>query len=221
MTRAVALVPVRGSSSAKTRLAPLFTEDERLALVWSMLRRLLAEIAEAAVVERAVIVTRDPAAVEAQIGQRERVMILPQREEGGLNGALEQGRDGAREQGYDVMLVLPGDLPLVTAADIRAMTEAPGPLVVATDRAEDGTNALRIDLGAWHGEPLRFCMGPGSAARHISGAKASGNRVTTLFRPGIAHDLDTPRDWADLSSIRQRGLLQDIHDSLNAAGYLA
>lgn len=221
MTRTLAVIPVRGSSSAKTRLAPLFTEDERLALVWSMLRRLVEEIAASRSVDRALVVTRDPEAVEGHVPHGGDVSVLLQPGNTGLNASLDLGRDWARGHGYDVVLVLPGDLPLVTSTDIRAMIEAPGPLVVATDRAEDGTNALRIDLGDWAGEPFRFCMGPGSAGHHIAQARATGNRMTTLFRPGIAHDLDTPRDWADLTSHRQRALLQDIHDSLSAAGYLA
>lgn len=218
MTRVVALIPVRGSSSAKTRLSSLFREEERLALVWSMLQRLTGEIAASGVVDRTVVITRDPEAVGARLAPDHARTILPQADEGDLNAALQQGRDWAREQGYDVVLVLPGDLPLVTSDDIRAMIEAPGPLVVATDRAEDGTNALRIDLDGWSGEAFRFCMGPGSAGHHIARARETGNHVTTLFRPGIAHDLDTPRDWADLPSHRQRALLQDIHDSLTAAG---
>ncbi len=218
MTRVVALIPVRGSSSAKTRLSSLFREEERLALAWSMLRRLTDEIDASGMVDHTVVITRDPGAVEARIGRDDAMTILPQAGDGDLNAALQQGRQWAQEQGYDVVLVLPGDLPLVTAGDIRAMIEAPGPLVVATDRAEDGTNALRIDLSQWSGEAFRFCMGPGSAGHHIARARETGNRVTTLFRPGIAHDLDTPRDWADLPSHRQDALLQDIHDSLSAAG---
>lgn len=221
MTRTLAVIPVRGSSSAKTRLAPLFTEDERLALVWSMLRRLVEEIAASGLVDHTLVVTHDPEAVEAHVPHGGDVSILHQQGNTGLNASLDLGRDWARDHGYDVVLVLPGDLPLVTSTDIRAMIEAPGPLVVATDRAEDGTNALRIDVVDWSGEPFQFCMGPGSAGHHIAQARATRNRMTTLFRPGIAHDLDTPRDWADLTSHRQRALLQDIHDSLSAAGYLA
>lgn len=221
MTRTVALIPVRGSSSAKTRLAPLFTEDERLALVWSMLRRLVREVIVSGVVDHTVIVTRDPAAVEAHVPLDSSVTVLEQPGNTGLNGALELGRDRAMGHAYDGLLVLPGDLPLVTEEDIRALVAAPGPLVVATDRAEEGTNAMRIDLDAWRGTSFRFQMGPGSYGLHAAEAGRIGHRATPLFRVGIAHDLDSPRDWADLSSGRQRDLLQDIHDSLNAAGYLA
>lgn len=221
MTGTLAVIPVRGSSSAKTRLAPLFTEDERLALVWSMLRRLVREIADSRVVDHTLVVTRDPEAVNAHILPSDDVTVLLQPANSGLNGSLALGRDWAVAQGYDVLLVLPGDLPLVTAGDIRALMEVPGELVVASDRAEEGTNAMRIDLQHWAEVPFRFRMGPGSCGHHIAEAAANGQRATPLFRPGIAHDLDSPRDWADLTSGRQRVLLQDIHDSLSAAGNLA
>jgi 2-phospho-L-lactate guanylyltransferase len=221
MLRTLAVIPVRGSSSAKTRLAPLFTEDERLALVWSMLRRLLREIEASGVVDHTLVVTRDPAAVAANVPLADNTTVLLQETNDGLNASLVIGQDWAMESGYDVLLVLPGDLPLVTAEDIRALVEAPGPLVVASDRAEEGTNAMRIDLHRWADTPFRFRMGPGSCRHHLAEASRLGLPATPLFRGGIAHDLDSPRDWADLSSDRQRTLLQDIHDSLSAAGYLA
>jgi 2-phospho-L-lactate guanylyltransferase len=221
MTRTLAVIPVRGSSSAKTRLAPLFTEDERLALVWSMLRRLVREIDASGVVAHTLVVTRDPAAVDAHLPMSDRVTILHQQDNDGLNASLGLGWDWATEHGYDVVLMLPGDLPLVTAEDICALVATPGALVIASDRAEDGTNAMCIDLGCWGDHPFRFRMGPGSCRHHIAEAASAGCPATPLFRPGIAHDLDSPRDWSDLPSDRQRVLLQDIHDSLSAAGYLA
>jgi 2-phospho-L-lactate/phosphoenolpyruvate guanylyltransferase len=221
MGRTVAVIPVRGSSSAKTRLAPLFTEDERLALVWAMLRRLVDAIRESGAVDQTLIVTRDAKAVASNIHLSEDISVLRQPADfDGLNGALDFSRDWAHQKGYDTMMVLPGDLPMIGEDDIRALREANGSLVVASDRDEEGTNALRIDLHCWETSPFRFHMGPGSFAHHFAEAAGIGHRATPLFRVGIAHDLDSPRDWADLSSSRQRALLQEIHDSLNAAGYL-
>lgn len=221
MTQTLAVIPVRGSSSAKTRLAPLFTEDERLALVWSMLRRLVREIDVSGAIGHTLVVTRDPAAVMANVPESGAVSVLLQPENSGLNASLEIGRDWAVARGYDVLLVLPADLPLVDAEDLRALVETPGALVVAPDRAEEGTNAMRIDLTHRVRESFRFHMGPGSCRHHLAEAARVGLPTTPLFRPGIAHDLDSPRDWSDLPSGRQRMLLQDIHDSLSAAGNLA
>lgn len=222
MNRTVAVIPIRGSSSAKTRLAPLFTEDERLALVWAMLRRLVREIDDSGVVDHTLVVTRDPVAVQSHIEDGPGLTVLGQDpDHGGLNGALDLARSWALSHDYDVMLVLPGDLPIVGAVDIRALVDSDVPLVVASDRREEGTNALRIDLRCWDSTAFRFRMGPGSLAHHFGEAAKLGRTAKVLFRVGIAHDLDSPRDWADLSSERQRQLLQDMHDSLSAAGHLA
>jgi 2-phospho-L-lactate guanylyltransferase len=222
MARIVAVIPIRGSSSAKTRLAPLFTEDERLALVWAMLRRLLREIEESGVVNHTVVVTRDPEAVRHNVTIDPGVTVLCQHPAGGgLNGALDLAQTWAVAHGYNVMLVLPGDLPIIGAGDIRALVEFDAPLVVASDRAEQGTNALRIDLRCWTATGFRFRMGPGSLSHHFNEAAEMGRTTKVLYRVGIAHDLDSPGDWADLPSERQRQLLQDMHDSLNAAGHLA
>lgn len=221
MTRIVAVIPVRGSSSAKTRLSPLFTEDERLALVWVMLRRLVGEVSSSGVVDHTVIVTRDPAAVEHHIPTSDELSVLGQSPASrGLNGGLESARTWAIDQGFDVMLVIPGDLPVISAHDIRALVEAEGSLVLASDRGEEGTNALRIDLRCWDATAFRFSMGPGSFCHHFNEASRLGGTAHALFRVGVAHDLDSPKDWADLSSDNQRQLLEDMHDSLQAAGHL-
>lgn len=221
MPRTLAVIPVRGSSSAKTRLAPLFTEDERLALVWAMLRRVLDAIGRSGAVDHTLIVTRDPPAVARNIDGTDDITVLGQPAAfHGLNGALEAARQWAVDAAFDIMLVVPGDLPLIDADDLRALREVEGALVLASDRGEEGTNAMRIDLRTWGSRPFRFRMGPGSFGHHYAEAVKAGERATPLFRVGIAHDLDTPRDWADLSASLQRALLQEMHDSLNAAGHL-
>jgi 2-phospho-L-lactate guanylyltransferase len=221
MSRVLAVIPVRGSSSAKTRLSPLFTEDERLALVWVMLRRLVGEIAASGAVDHTLIVTRDPEAVHEHLPPRDGLTVLRQAlAVDGLNGALDLGRAWALAHGFDVMLVLPGDLPVIGASDIRALAETEGPLVVASDRGEEGTNALRIELRSWDATAFRFSMGPGSFTHHFCEASRMGRTARAFFRVGVAHDLDSPRDWADLSSDRQRELLEEMHDSLKAAGHL-
>lgn len=221
MPRTLAVIPVRGSSSAKTRLAPLFTEDERLALVWAMLRRLVDAIRQSGTVDHALIVTRDVEAVARNIEPADDITVLGQPPASdGLNGGLDAARQWAHDAGFDIMLVLPGDLPLIDADDLRAIGDTEGALVLASDRDEEGTNAMRIDLRTWGPRPFRFRMGPGSFGHHNAEAVLIRERVTPLFRVGIAHDLDTPRDWADLSSSLQRTLLQEIHDSLSSAGHL-
>lgn len=222
MSRVVAVIPVRGSSSAKTRLAPLFTEDERLALVWAMLRRLVDQIVASGVVDQVVIVTRDETAVRSHIPERENLTVLDQGSRAhGLNGSLEVARDWAVANGFDVMLVLPGDLPLIDAVDIRALVRAQGSFVFATDRGDGGTNALRLDLHSPVASRFRFLMGPGSLEHHREEAAGFGTVATVVSLPRVAHDLDSPDDWGDLTSSRQRLLLEDIHESLLAAGHLA
>lgn len=222
MSRVVAVIPVRGSSSAKTRLAPLFTEDERLALVWAMLRRLVDEIHASGMVDQTVIVTRDEQAIRNHIPGRDHLMVLDQGPRAhGLNGGLDAAREWAMVRGFDVMLILPGDLPLVHADDIRDLAAAEGTFVFATDRGDGGTNAIRLDLRSPVVPGFRFLMGPGSLERHRDEAARLGAASRIVSMPRIAHDLDSPDDWADLSSSRQRLLLEDIHDSLLAAGHLA
>lgn len=183
------IVPHRGLERAKTRLAGVLDPQERAALAERLLRHVLDEAV--ATGHEVVVISPDAGlgALVASAGAR-----LAVQRGMGLNAGLAQARDEALRDGVEVLAVLHGDLPDLTSDDVLALVSAvtgPGPEVaVAPDAAGTGTNGLALVPP----DVMDFHFGPNSLATHQSAAERSGARLTVVDRPGLAFDVDTPRD---------------------------
>lgn len=193
--RTWAVVPIRGLSTAKTRLGPELDPDERRRLVVAMLRRTLTATRDAAAISGTVVVTKDPEV--AGLAQEHQAIGLVEHAPD-LNAAIVAGRSVAIARGASAVLVLPADLPAVDPAAIdglivrAAAREAPSGLVaVVPDRHGRGTNALLTSPPAIV-DP-RF--GEDSRALHRAAAAAAGASFLELGGP-LALDVDTAADLA-------------------------
>lgn len=197
MSAATVLVPLRGPGG-KSRLAPVLTAAERDALVIALARHVLAVAARAPGVGRVLVVTADPgfAAALAPAGVEVRAQAGP-----GLNRAVAEARGwlGPGER----VLVLHADLPLLGPDDVAALLAADAPVVLAADRAGQGTNAVAL---ARAGSPFVTRFGADSLRAHRAEAARHGLGVAVVDRPGLRHDLDTPADWDALPPHARLGL---------------
>jgi len=184
------IVPHRGLEAAKTRLAAVLDDAERVELARKLLARVLSVVREAC--SDVVVIT--PAASLGPIVAAAGARLIVQRGMG-LNRGLDQARDEALADGIETLCILHGDLPNLTVDDVRALIAAvpePSGVAIAPDRAGSGTNGLAMrPLGA-----IGFAFGAGSFAAHRSAAEAAGLPVAIVERPGLAFDLDTPADLA-------------------------
>ena len=209
--RTVAVVPMRGASGAKTRLAPIFSAEERACLAWTMLAHVLDAIEASGAVDHTLVVSREPDEVRRQVGDAPRQTILQQSpEHHGLNAALDLGREWAVAHGDEAMLVLPGDLPLLHPADVAHVVRLPEPVVLTPDRHGAGTNALLLRLDRPETRSFAFAFGAKSFRHHADEARRLGLDAATALAPGIARDLDTPEDWRDLPVPLRKRLLDAI-----------
>jgi 2-phospho-L-lactate guanylyltransferase len=87
-----------------------------------------------------------------------------------------------------LVAIVAADLPLLAAADVRALVEAAPPRGLAIARALDGgTNGVAM-------------RPPGLVATHFGEAESAAAharlpvRTVVVDRPGLAFDVDTPRD---------------------------
>ena len=184
------IVPHRGLASAKTRLAPVLDEEERMALAERLLTHVLAAAREAS--DDVVVIS--PAAELERIVAGAGATLVVQRGMG-LNQGLDQARDAAIADGIELLAVLHGDLPNLGADDVAALLEAArirAGVVIAPDRAGTGTNGLALRPP----EIIGFAFGPGSFAAHRQAAQRAGVQPAVVVRPGLAFDLDTPQDLA-------------------------
>src|SRR4051812_27456075 len=178
--RTWALVPLRGLSTAKTRLGPDLDPATRRALVEALLRRTLVAARDARSIAGTVVVTKDPlvAGMAQAHGAVGLVEHLP-----GVNEAIDAARSLAVARGATAVLVLPADLPAVSAAAVDALVGAAaasladlerdrerGLVGVVSDRHGRGTNVLLLTPP----DAADPKFGEDSRAAHRAAAAAGG-----------------------------------------------
>ena len=208
-----AVVPVKETGGAKTRLGDALPPELRPALAMAMLEDVLAALAQARGLAGIVLVTLDPVAIRlaAQYGATCRADGARDGHTGAVTAAARRLAAG----GAAGMLTLPGDIPLVTAGEIEALLaahrSAPS-FTIAPSHDEQGSNAIL--LSPPDAVPLRF--GEDSFFPHLAAAEACGIAPTIVRLPGIAFDIDNPADlahFARLGSHTRAGLWLAEHQT--------
>ena len=193
--RIAVIVPMKPLSSAKSRLSPALSADERGILSLSMLRRVLLAATPSA--ERIWIVGGDDLVREmaASLGA---AWTADQGAE--LNAALEVAFARAVREKLCAMY-LPADLPLVDAEDVRGMIDASRggrALTLAPASRDGGTNGIIVPLGS----RFRPALGQGSFERHRTQAGRDGIEAVVFTSDGLGLDLDVPADLEALERFR-------------------
>ena len=173
------LVPIRSFRSGKTRLATVLDPEARRALVEAMAAAALAAVDGLDV--RVLTPDAEVAAWARKLGARP----VPDAN-ATLNGVLEAARRDAIAEGARSVVVLFADLPSVTRHDVDDLLDLDTPVVIAPDRAGQGTNALHL---AAH-SPVVYRFGAGSFTAHM----AQWPEARVVRRPGLAEDVDDPAD---------------------------
>ena len=188
-----AVVPVKRLGYALGRLSRTLDRPERRVLQSAMLGDVLAALAGSTRLGEIVVVTSDARAraVAESVGAR----TVPDHDPPqGINAAVSLGIDALDAHSA---LVVVSDLPLITAADVdHLIGAAPEGDAVVLARSEDGTgtNAMLITPP----EALVPQLGPDSLAHHLAQAAVLGIPAEVVHHPGIALDVDTPGDLAEL-----------------------
>lgn len=195
--KATAVIPVKRFRDAKQRLSPGIEAGRRRALAAAMLEDVLAAVAEARVVERALVVTGDPIAQE--IAAANSVKVLPDPEDRGHVAAALAGVALAEAEGATCVALLPGDCPLLDPRELeRLLTGIPGQYVaVVPDRHGTGTNALVLSPP----DAIQPAFGEGSRDRHVAAAREAGIPFAIEELDSLALDLDTPADIVALTRV--------------------
>jgi 2-phospho-L-lactate guanylyltransferase len=185
------LIPVKDPTHAKTRLAGLLSEEERLTLAWSMFEDVSRAASMASKPDQVVIVTSYGPAVE--YGRKLGWNVLVEESQESESASIDWASRVLSEQGFESVMRLPADLPLVTAEDIDALLSvelrSPGALLVPS-REGTGTNAIIRTPPALF--PSRF--GPNSLALHRQEAAYVGVESLIVDNVRIALDIDEPTD---------------------------
>lgn len=201
------LIPVKGFTTAKQRLAPLLTPEERTTLARAMLEDVLRAFASCVSIPAAALVTSD--ATAARLGRRFGFDIVDDDRASSETQAVAAATRACLERGVASILVIPADVPLIETREIEivlgALPNTPQLRGTVLVPAHDGrgTNAALLrppDLFE-----LRF--GDDSFEPHLVSARKSTQLCKVLHLPGIALDVDNPADVAQLlqAEIRTEG----------------
>jgi 2-phospho-L-lactate guanylyltransferase len=184
-----AIVPVKPSAVAKSRLSPL-GDQTRVALAGAFAADTVAAVLDCPLVRTVLVVTDDHAV--AEVMRALGADVVPDGLGDDLNGSLLKGAaELARRD--------PALRPVVVCADLPALR--PGQLadalgampadrtVIVADAAAEGTTVL---AAPWPG-PLVPRFGPGSRRAHLDAGAAEVDRADI---PAVRRDVDTPADLA-------------------------
>lgn len=184
-----ALIPVKTLHQAKSRLAPYLNEEERAALVLTMLQHVISTLLDSAKFERVSVVSADRKVLEHAQSWGARALF---EERQGHNPALETAALVELATGAETLLTISADLPLLQVNDVCNMIEQSRQYAVVLAPSLDGTgtNALlaRPPLA------LPYLFGPGSLQFYSMEAKQRELGFALYHSLGFALDIDTIND---------------------------
>jgi 2-phospho-L-lactate guanylyltransferase len=198
----VLAIPVKSLSEAKSRLSPALSPLERGALTLAMLEDVLDAALELPSWELWVV-SPDEAVLE--VAARRRVRGVPE-EKPPLSNAVRQVEQEAEDAGADVLAVLLADTPLVTAQALMRGVHTLGPVVLAPDEDEVGTNLLVRRPPA----VIRARFGSESFRKHLETAAMANVPAAVVEAPELAFDLDAPGDILTLLRTRRPGRTREV-----------
>ena len=194
-----AVVPIKPSGQAKSRLSHHFRPALLSRLFIAMLKDVLTALQKSPAIERLLLVSS--AARAGALATEFNAELLKDDGEGGLNGACGLAARYLARQGADRLLIIHGDVPLINTEDIGAIACAHPPnstgLTLFPNSTETGTNGLVVSPPELI---LPFQFGAGSLQRYRQAAQAAAIQPQILRLPHLSLDVDTPEDVQQLQT---------------------
>jgi 2-phospho-L-lactate guanylyltransferase len=203
--RTAAVLPVKRFSQAKQRLGASVGERRRRELAPAMVADVLNALSRCVLIERTIVVTREPSARLA--AARAGAVVIEDSAESGQSAAAILGIEHARSEGFERVACIPGDCPALDPAELDGLLseggrasgggDAPDPsgeVVIVPDRHGTGTNGLLLRPP----DAILPSFGPGSFERHRELARAAGASLRIERPPSLLLDIDTGADLAEL-----------------------
>ena len=201
-----ALLPFKGSKSAKRRLRPALNEAEREELVMAMLGDVLDTLTHSPGVAGVLLVSRDAMATEQ--AKKFAVDVFAESATD-LSGAVRQASGHvARRHAASGTLFVPGDVPLVTPADIAAVLDGHERVTLVPDMNDIGTNAAASSPP----NAFEYLFDGKSFKPHIAAARRAGITARIVRRADFGIDVDTV---SELAAVAERA------DGTRTATFLA
>ncbi|MGI6402800.1 MAG: 2-phospho-L-lactate guanylyltransferase [Oscillospiraceae bacterium] len=197
--RLAAVIPIKMTANAKTRLSHVLTAGERTCLVLEMLGHMLGVLEHCKQVAGVYVATSDQAVVQYVEANHPQTICIP--DAGGINQSAAAAAQRLKEDKFDSMLYLLGDLPLLTEEDVSraALLGLKYPVVLMPDCRHSGTNGLLLSPP----DVMETHFGSQSFQAHLAAVKQAGLQAFCLSTRGFAYDMDTPEDLKHLALQKQ------------------
>jgi len=186
------VVPIRSFTGLR-RLSGVLDARERASLMQRMATRTVLAARRAGLPLLVVSNDATVASWSASYG----LATIPEPDGGGLNGAAVAGVRAAAGP----WMILHADLPAIDPEDVRTGAVLVERGYVLAPSHDGGTSLI-----GGTGSDFLFQYGPGSFRRHLAAIRGA---AAILVRPGLALDLDKPRD---LEALRRLGYLEVTGD---------
>lgn len=191
-----ALVPMKPLELAKTRLKPFLDDAAREAVSRAMFEDVLECLRRARTVDVIAVVTSERRLLDLAL--RSGALAVDEGAPRGLNAAAALGTTACVEKGASSVLIVLSDLPLIRPEEVDALQDdiSTRPEVRLVRSHEGlGTNAIfrspPMAIGTRFGGP--------SCEKHRQAAIEAGVAHSIVDLPGIAFDVDTAADLAELA----------------------
>ncbi|GFE79790.1 hypothetical protein GCM10011487_17900 [Steroidobacter agaridevorans] len=192
-----ALVPLKSSERAKSRLAEVLDAEQRRQLFFALAEQVIVALHESRNIDAVAVVTSSLEVAEFATSLH--AMPILQEADVGMSPALESALRSFQAMQPERVLMVPGDLPLISARAVDAIFEAQTAseqVVLVPDRRHEGTNALLCSPP----QAIAPRFGSCSFTRHLSAARAANIATRVVEIEELALDLDCADDLDYLRS---------------------
>jgi 2-phospho-L-lactate/phosphoenolpyruvate guanylyltransferase len=195
-----AVIPVKGLTESKTRLATYLQVDKRRILVEALLEDVLSSIIRSRVFGTVIVISPDEN-VASKIRPQE-VSFLKQTGIG-LNRAVEQANRLATLGHARSLTTILADIPLVEPADFKELVGlgSPGRRVVMAPSMKGGTNVMLTSPPG----VISPSYGRWSYSKHLRQAQASGLSAYSISNGRFSFDIDKMSDLVELRRLDVEG----------------
>lgn len=211
MNRIWAILPIKTTALAKTRLASVLSDDECAKLALAMMLDVIDSLKASHRIAQVALVTAD---AEVATIAREQGCLIMLETTNGLNENLMVVAQELQNKMIDGILIVPGDLPMLSPTTIDDLIKSHGTgISLCAAEKDGGTNALLCTPPA----AIHFHYGKNSARLHLAEAKNNGVKCQQQFLSDFQTDIDEPDDlrWLVNQSLKAKA---GVHTSQYLAG---
>jgi 2-phospho-L-lactate guanylyltransferase len=184
------VIPMKPLATAKSRLAPLLSNQKRQQLVITLFKNTLSVLSNWNQIGGILVVSADKGI--QYLAPHVPITFLQEDQERGLNASIELAASKLAAQNVESILVIHADLPFLNQVALNQILEEsikPG-ICIAPDHNKTGTNVLYVSPP----KIIPFSYGENSFHKHLESAREIGLPARCVLSEPLSMDIDLPAD---------------------------